>query len=654
MKSARVVSIVAAVLLAQAAQAEPRTVAIAAETSNQAANPRIFLGSRDPETARGDIIATRAGDTAGTAPGWSAASMLDTHPISARTLLTSDASHGAFALDWNLLTLAHRTLLASHGLDEAALAYLRGDRRGEGTATGFLPRASRLGELVNGNFWLVRTPANSTQPDAGRTTLYIGTGDGMLHGFDTATGTETMAYVPRGLLPRLASRIRGNDPQPHAVDGPLFGAFAPVGPESARRHLLVGALGAGGKGYFVLDVTDLASATAAGGSGLVLVDTTASTDPDLGHIYTPPVVDADQAYRTRQIVRMNNRRWATVMGNGYYSAQGRPVLLIQYLDGARELVKLSPCVDGQPCADAGDNGLSAPQLIDVDGDGMVDVAYAGDLRGQLWKFDLSANPAAGGSWRIGFSGQPFFTARALDGQRQPITTAPHWMPHPQGGLMLAFGTGRNLRADDAADVGIQSIYGVRDDSVILRSASGVKISDSTPIPSDTIQSRAAVLVQHRYGAGRSDGGITYFDASREAVVTTGPQAHRGWWIDLPHPGQRVLQNPRSFEGQKLLIHSVRPMPDATTPASVARVWSAGESYLSVFNMLTGHPPAQPAFAPQDATLATAAIGMASVPAGPVVQSRVGPGGQELRFPDGQKVQLRTSRTLGARAGWRER
>jgi type IV pilus assembly protein PilY1 len=654
MKSARVVCIVAAVLLAHAAQADPHTVTIAAETSNYAANPRIFIGTRDPQTAQGDILATRAADTAGTAPSWSAANMLDTQPISARTLLTADASDAAFALHWNLLTLSQRTLLNSHGLDEAAVAYLRGDRRDEGTATGFLPRASRLGELVNGNFWLVRTPANSTLPTAGRATLYIGTGDGMLHGFDSATGTETMAYVPRGLLPRLASRIRGNDPQPHAVDGPLFGSFVPIGPANTRRPLLVGALGAGGKGYFVLDVSDPASATAAGGSGLVLVDTTASTDPDLGHIYTPPVVDADQAYRTRQIVRMNNRRWATVMGNGYYSAQGRPVLLIQYLDGARELVKLSPCVDGQPCADAGDNGLSAPQVIDVDGDGMVDLAYAGDLRGQLWKFDLSANPAAGGSWRIGFAGQPFFTARAPDGQRQPITTAPHWMPHPQGGLMLAFGTGRNLRADDAADVDIQSIYGVRDDSVILGSASGVRISDSTPIPSDSIQSRAAVLVQHRYGAGRSDGGVTYFDASREAVVATGPQAHRGWWIDLPYPGQRVLQNPRTFEGQKLLIHSVRPLADATTPASVARVWAAGESYLSVINMLTGHPPAQPAFTPQDTTPATADIGMASVPSGPVIQSRVGLGGQELRFSGGQQVQLRTSRTAGARAGWRER
>lgn len=580
--------------------------------------------------------------------------MLDTQPIGARTLLTADPSNSAFALHWDLLSLAQRSLLMSYGLGEPEVAYLRGDRRDEGKALGFRPRASRLGELVNGNFWVARTPAAGSQSNLGRTTLYVGTGDGMLHGFDTDTGTETMAYVPRGLLPRLANRIRGSDPQAHAVDGPLFGSLLPIGSESARKSLLVGALGAGGKGYYVLDVSEAASATSADGRGFVLLDLTASNDPDLGHIYAPPVVDADHAHRSRQIVRMNDRRWATVMGNGYFSAQGRPVLLIQYLDGARELRKLSPCPDAQPCADSGSNGLSAPQLIDVDGDGMVDLAYAGDLRGQLWKFDLSANPAAGGTWRVGFAGQPFFTARGPDGQRQPITTAPHWMPHPQGGLMLAFGTGRNLQARDMADIGIQSIYGLRDDSVILTSVSGVKISDGTPIPSDSIQSRAAVLVQQRYGVARSDGSRTYYDASREPVIATGTKAHRGWWIDLPNLGQRVIQNPSIFEGQKLLVYSVRPVAESDAPANAARVWTAGESYLSVFNMLTGHPPAQPAFTPQDTTLPATAIGMAEVPSGRALQSRVGGAGQQLRFGDGRQIQLRTGLTTGARAGWRER
>lgn len=649
MRTARTAALIA-MLMARAALAQPHTVVITAEASSLSGNPRIFVGSRDPQTGQGDIIATRAADSAGAAPAWSAARVLDAQPSTRRLLLTADSTGAAFALDWGLLTVAQRGLLASHGLGEVELAYLRGDRRDEGTASGLRPRASRLGEMVNGNFWLVRAPAG-TSPSSN--TLYVGTGDGMLHGFDTATGAETLAYVPRGLLPRMANRIRGTDPQPHAVDGPLFASRVPIGADNARRTVLVGALGAGGKGYFVLDVSEPETASAASGIGFVLVDTTASNDPDIGHIYTPPVVDADQAHRTRQIVRMNDRRWAAVMGNGYFSAQGRPVLLVQYLDGARELTKLSPCIDGQQCAYQGGNGLSAPQLIDLDGDGMVDLAYAGDLQGQLWKFDLSANLSGGGTWRVGFSGQPLFTARAPDGRRQPITTAPHWMPHPQGGLMLAVGTGRHLQATDTGDAGIQSIYGLRDDSAIATNASGVTITDGIPIPSDSIQSRAAVMVQQHYAAGRADGGTTYYDASREPVAMSGPQAHRSWWIDLPHPGQRVLQNPRSFEGQKLLVHSVRPVPDASVPANAARVWTAGDSYLSVLNMLTGHPPAQPAFSPADATQPSTAIGMSTAPAGPALQTRAAPNAQSLRYPDGQQVVLRTGRTVGARAGWRE-
>ncbi|KEH14470.1 hypothetical protein GY15_04685 [Delftia sp. 670] len=92
-------------------------------------------------------------------------------------------------------------------------------------------------------------------------------------------------------------------------------------------------------------------------------------DRDIGHITARPVLDENDPMRTTQITRMNNNRWAVVMGNGYNSANQRPVLLVQYLDGAQELVRIPVTTETAGTGKAADNGLSAPRLVDIDGDG---------------------------------------------------------------------------------------------------------------------------------------------------------------------------------------------------------------------------------------------------------------------------------------------
>lgn len=97
------------------------------------------------------------------------------------------------------------------------------------------------------------------------------------------------------------------------------------------------------------------------------------------------------------------------MGNGYNSINERPVLLIQYLDGNKELQKISAVpVTNPKNVEADQNGLSTPQFLDVNGDSIPDIVYAGDLRGNLWKFDISSNNAS--NWGVAFDGQPLFTA----------------------------------------------------------------------------------------------------------------------------------------------------------------------------------------------------------------------------------------------------
>jgi len=156
----------------------------------------------------------------------------------------------------------------------------------------------------------------------------------------------------------------------------------------------------------------------------VVLDRSDGTDPDIGHQILEPTFDAAHPSRVLQFSRLNNGRWAVLMGNGVNSRSENAVLLIQYLDGQKELLKL-PVSSALP-----GNGLSTPHLIDFNGDGKVDVAYAGDLLGQLWKFDLSSPLASG--WRVAPPGGALFTAQDAQGQRQPILSVPASLPHPYG------------------------------------------------------------------------------------------------------------------------------------------------------------------------------------------------------------------------------
>lgn len=571
--------------LATAGLAQPAPSAMVAEPLLPFRPSRIFIGYHDSATQRGDVLAVHD-VAAAEAPLWRATDRLEPRLAS---------------------TTVPRQIVAAPGWERLAARL----------------RATPLGAILNANLWYVGSGAAGRSP-----MVYAGAHDGMLHGFAADDGQEHFAYVPRGLAPRLASGIPGA-----VVDGPLFGGVAPTGPGGAAQPLLAVALGAGGKGLAVLDVSAPETFTA----DRVLVDLSDADDPDLGHITSPPVLEDDAVNRSRHFVRMHGGRPALVFGNGHGSRTGRPVLLIQYLDLGRELIRISPCSGTGDCAYAGDNGLAMPRLLDLDGDGRVDLGYAGDLQGQLWKFDLRG-PEDG--WHVAFDGKPLFTACDAHGRRQPITTAPYTAPHPQGGLMLVVGTGRNIGARDSADNSPQSVYGLHDDNF----TGGL----GTLQASTAACARPASLTPRSYGAPVALGTTEYYSVASPPPDGAGTSPPRGWFIDLPAPGQRVLQNPRAFEGRKLLVHSLVPTGAPGHP----RI--QGHAYLSVLNLLTGNAPAVPAFAVPDETLTALPLGMARLPPGGpwLLQRRTGEQVQ-LQPAQGSPVRLLATRTAGARAGWRE-
>ena len=375
---------------------------------------------------------------------------------------------------------------------------------------------------MNSALWYVGAPAGgfdlpgysafATAKKSRTPMLYVGGNDGMLHGFSAKDGKELIAYVPRGVVSGLKDLTDKDYQHRYYVDGsPMTGD---IKDGSAWKTLLVGTLGAGGKGYFLLNVTDPDGFGTASASTLVVLDRTrgnSETAPncsgltgaakaacdtaveenkDIGNITAQPGRNPANRQEATQITRLNNGRWAVVMGNGYNSTNQRPVLLVQYLDGDKALKRIQavPATVATGTGNANDNGLASPALVDLDGDGKTDVVYAGDNLGNLWKFDLTS--ASDSDWKVAFGdNKPLFTARGpatltstTRDKVQPITAPPIVRPNdrsmtvgtgtsaktvPVGGMMVAFGTGRNLTSTDRrTDITqpVQTLYSVLDNT----------------------------------------------------------------------------------------------------------------------------------------------------------------------------------------------
>lgn len=546
--------------------------------------------------------------------------------------------------------------IAGDGKGENRLNFIRGDRTKEASQSGgeFRNRKSRQGDIVNSAIWYVGAPANGhavssyksfASTHRGRLPmLYVGGNDGMLHGFSANDGAEKIAYIPHGVVQNLANLTDTNYAHRYYVDGSPFSGDIDIGTADTSnwRTYLAGTLGAGGRGYFVLDVTqpgpkDSSDATTpatnfteTNAPNLVVMDKTAAAasdatppgkpadpnaDPDIGHIFGNPVVAESNQQRALQITRTNDGRWALITGNGYNSVNERPVLLIQYLDGDKSLKTIPAAVTGS--AEASGNGLSTPQFLDVNGDGTPDFVYAGDLRGNMWKFDISSGSAS--DWGVAFNGNPLFTAVYSSGtgssSRQPITAPPVLRPNRTvGGLMVAFGTGQNLTENDRADTSVQTVYSVLDNTHYEIESTGsnkgrVKIKTSSPTPA-AVSGRSdleAESVTGGTGSGTAGAGVSagrsFWKLSSTEVVYScegasgSCAAKKGWYMDLPVSGERVTTSFDFYDGGNTLeIISEKPASGSATASGeevCAPQPQAAQPFRTLINIASGSPAKPP-------------------------------------------------------------
>ena len=229
----------------------------------------------------------------------------------------------------------------------------------------------------------------------------------MLHAFDADTGSEVFAYIPSMVIAKLPALAADPYRPTFYVDGML--TAGDVYFSGAWHTVLVGGLGAGGKGYYALDITDADAVTETDAANKILWEfhPDSAGAGNLGFSYGRP-----------SIVKLNNGQWAAAVSNGYMSSTGAASLL--FLD-----IETGVVIRELTVTDMASNGLNSPTLIDTTGDRTPDISYADDRNGNLWKFDIGSDSVA--AWTSQF----LFQTDISTGVRQPITSTPDVGHHPQ-------------------------------------------------------------------------------------------------------------------------------------------------------------------------------------------------------------------------------
>ncbi|MHB1141380.1 MAG: pilus assembly protein [Sulfuricaulis sp.] len=522
----------------------------------------------------GDLLAN-AVDTSGviTALKWQARVKLEAQNWDTeRKIFTSGGGSGVLFRSANLTTASLLSTIDSNATTAGKIVnWVRGSHTDEvvnggtlrtrqitvsGTTTGY-----SLGDIVHSSPVYVGAPSESytfANYAAFRSNkvnrvpmVYVGANDGMLHAFNatvdqTDSGKEVFAYVPNPVLGSLYKLTGTSYLTNHAyfADGsPTAGdvCFSSCSSASDWHTVLVSGLNGGGKAIFAIDVTDpvadMTTETVAASKFLWQFTDTS----DLGYTFSKP-----------EIARLPDGTWVAIFGNGYNSTNDSAVLFVVNIQTGALIQKITTPGTGSP------NGLSSPTLLDTNADNVVDYVYAGDLQGNLWKFNFTAASAASGGVTISYSNNPLVKVA------QDISSAPKVAQNLQdGGYLVAFGTGRLLESGDKTDTTTNYMYGIFDRSGYTPSTgwgSSPNLKEST-VSTNLINT-------------------TYLRFILNTTTPSGTLA--GWKLRMPSSTERIINEP--------IIRSGRVTFTTVDPGTqFNRNWRMGIDYL------TGAAPAIPFF-----------------------------------------------------------
>ncbi|ENX7129362.1 pilus assembly/adherence protein PilC, partial [Neisseria gonorrhoeae] len=298
--------------------------------------------------------------------------------------------------------------------------------------------------------------------------------DGMVHLFKR-NGTDQrgyelkLSYIP-GTMPRqyfdndtsalkdstLAQELRtfaekGYVGDRYGVDGGFVLRRITDDQDRQKHFFMFGAMGLGGRGAYALDLTKIDNSNLTGVSMFDVKNESKNNGVKLGYTVGTP-----------QIGKIRNGKYAAFLASGYaakdiVSQENKTALYVYDLGNTL----------GTPIAkievQGGKGGLSSPTLVDKDLDGIVDIAYAGDRGGNMYRFDLSSDKPS--EW----------TVRTIFQGTKPITSAPA-VSRLADKRVVIFGTGSDLSEQDVLDTEEQYIYGIFDDD---KPTVNVKVTNGT-------------------------------------------------------------------------------------------------------------------------------------------------------------------------------
>ncbi len=401
--------------------------------------------------------------------------------------------------------------------------------------------------------------------------VYVGGNDGMLHAFDGNTGEEKFAFIPTAVFPKLSKLTGIKYSHEYYVDGTPVVADAYNKEKNEWRTLLIGTLKAGGSGLFALDITKPDEIKLL----WELHDQSAA--------FNDKTVKPGYSFSKPTVARLHNGKWAVVTGNGYKgegTTNGAAALyIIDAFSG--ELIK---SLEVQSPVEE-ENGLSTPLLVDINSDGVDEYAYAGDLHGNLWRFDLlgtgalppTTTPPTNGyygsnnggteNFKVSYGGQPMFSAKSGT-HKQAITTAPTIVRHPtRKGYIIIFGTGQYFEIGHKTPETNYpyTLYGIWDEKTKAEPTSSADPIEITDLKKQKIES--SVL-----GHGQVSGlDLESRIVSNETVewykdhdISKG-RFKRGWYLDFTastshKDGEMMIADPKLL-GAMVLVSTLVPNDD---------------------------------------------------------------------------------------------
>ena len=550
-----------------------------------------------------DTIDANTGLPVNATPDWSAQTRLDaftTANSDSRTIYTfsSAATSKLKAFTWANLTAAEQAYfdpqqLSQYGSYTSAQAanatgqnlvnYLRGQRGYEINPTAststeiaasiFRQREHVLGDIVSAEAVYEKIPRhkyldtnyaaykNNVAASNPPGVVYSAANDGMLHAFRADTGDELWSYMPSMALPNLYRLADQNYAVQHHyfVDAtPQVDYICPTAPSATCtaaqwRTILVGGLGAGGRGFYALDVTDTAnpkalwefksrSTSCAATTAASVGDT---TDCDLGLSFAQPVI-TKLGFGQNANGDPDKGRWVVLVTSGYNNVtpgDGKGYLYVLDAMTGAILKKIGTGVGDT----SNPSGLAkiAGWADNTSYNNTSLRVYGGDLLGNLWRFDPdglidATTPVV----------QLAVTGNANGAGVQPITQKPE-LGDVNGIPVVYFGTGKYLGSSDVSDHSLQSFYAIKDK--LTTSGYGLIRNDSNMVKQSSTAFTNAQGEQARQNLSPNPVNFITQD---------------GWYIDWPNSGERTTTDPTLDLGT-FTLNTIIPGADACSAGGLS-------------------------------------------------------------------------------------